>query len=335
MLDSYIEQLVGENAKHVLVITDSEVDINTSGIAAENISLATFDKFKCVHSETKDTKFAIENIKNGVYIKLTETLTDPLHIVFEENDEKGNYIFLDVAPNVEATIIEHQTYCQCDCYPTGAMIPIAIEGVIGANSHISYNAFNMSEMNLQMQRYFNVKRDANVQYAAGMFGDNCTSETYFNILEEGAEVDSKTMMFVKDGCEQKHRIQINHLVGHTKSYMQNHGVVDGTGSGEFENIGFIERWASQADAQQESRIMTLDDAARAYVHPILLIDEYDVIAGHAGSVGRASEEALYYLQSRGLTRKAAQLLITEGFLRPVVEGISDTFTKERIEGVIS
>jgi|GEM_PF-1081377 len=334
-LDNHILELVGENAKNVIVIADSEIDINTSAVEAKDIKLQDFAKFHTVQALSKNNKYSIEALKKGVYIRIKESLTDPLHIVFEESEECGGYVFIDIADNVQATIIEHQTYCDCGCYPTGNPIPVAVEGVMGANSHISYNAFDLSELYLLIQRHFVVKRDAQVFYAAGMFGENCESETYFNIVEQGGNVDSKTMMFVKDGCRQKHCIQINHYVGNTKSFMQNHGVVDGNGMGEFENIGFIERDASLADAQQESRIMTLDENSVAYVHPILLIDEFDVVAGHAGSVGRASEESLYYLQSRGLTRKAAQLLITEGFLRPVVEDITDEFTKTRIESVIS
>lgn len=335
MLDEYIVKLVGEDAKNVIVIADSEIDINTTSVETQDIELTKFERFTTVKDLSGKDKPRIEQLKKGVYIKVSETLADPLHIVFEESEECGGYIFLEIADHVEATIIEHQTYCDCDCYPTGNAIPIAIEGVFGANSQVSYNAFDVSELSLLIDRHFEVKRDAKIHYAAGMFGDICESKTYFNIIEEGAEVESKTMMFVKDACVQKHLIHINHFVGNTKSMMKNHGVVDGTGVGEFENIGFIKQKASMADAQQESRIMTLDEASKAYVHPILLIDEFDVVAGHAGSVGRASEEALYYLQSRGLTRKAAQLLITEGFLRPVVEDITDSFTKERIEKIIS
>ena len=39
------------------------------------------------------------------------------------------------------------------------------------------------------------------------------------------------------------------------------------------------------------------------VNPILIIDEYDISAGHAATVGKIEEEALFYLMSRGLTKK--------------------------------
>jgi len=339
-LDKYLVKIVGEEAKEVILITDSELDINMSSVEVHDITFADFALLTSVKGLAKGEDNQIQLAAHckkprGVHIRINESLAHPLHLVFETNEEFGGYVFLEVAPSVEATIIEHHTYCNCACCPTGNEIPVTIEGVFGAGSNISYNAFDMSGLNLTINRSFETKRDANVSYAAGMFGADCKSETAFHVSETGADIASKTMMFVKDGTKQMHRIRINHYADHTKSYMRNHGVVEGTGHGEFENIGFIERGATQADAQQESRIMTLDESAQAHVHPILLIDEYDVVAGHAGSVGRASEEALYYLQSRGLAKRDAQLLITEGFLRPVVEDITDPFTKQRIEEEIS
>ena len=56
--------------------------------------------------------------------------------------------------------------------------------------------------------------------------------------------------------------------------------------------------ASKSIANQESRVLMLSENARGDANPILLIDEDDVEAGHAASVGRVDPEQLYYLMSR-------------------------------------
>jgi Fe-S cluster assembly protein SufD len=61
-----------------------------------------------------------------------------------------------------------------------------------------------------------------------------------------------------------------------------------------------------------------------------LIDEDDVKAGHAASVGRINEESIYYLMSRGITRKEAERLIILGFLEPVVAEIPLAEVKARL-----
>ncbi|MGL5915281.1 MAG: SufD family Fe-S cluster assembly protein, partial [Culicoidibacterales bacterium] len=80
--------------------------------------------------------------------------------------------------------------------------------------------------------------------------------------------------------------------------------------------------------------MVLDDGAKATTNPILLIDEHDVTAGHAASVGRIDAETLYYLQSRGLTNQEANALVTLGFLMPLLESITDQTLREKLLQVI-
>src|SRR5699024_12600025 len=81
----------------------------------------------------------------------------------------------------------------------------------------------------------------------------------------------------------------------------------------------IEDGATRANAEQESRVLMLSKGARVDANPILLIDEDDVTAGHAASVGRIDELQMYYLQSRGITPDEAKRLIIHGFLAPVVK----------------
>lgn len=334
MMGEHIKELVGEDEALVIVIADSEVDINTSNIQADDIIVEQFSRFNHVRAVTKEDIPMLADAKKGVYIQVTDTLTKPLHIVCESSEETAQYVYLDIADDVEVTIIEHSTVCACGCSIDHIQLPMTLEVNIGSNSKIDYYAFDTSSLELQIQRFFAVAHDTHLQLSLGMFGRNNTSDNYVALTAAGAASESKMMMYVPDGAKQRHTVKMFHLAPNTVSNMINHGVVSGKALGEFTGIGYIENGAHQSDAQQESRIMALGEKSEAYVHPILLIDEYDVMAGHAGSVGRVSDEALFYLQSRGLTKHEAQLLVTEGFLRPVVENISDEHIKKQIEKVI-
>ena len=96
------------------------------------------------------------------------------------------------------------------------------------------------------------------------------------------------------------------------------GVIMDRATLTFNGIGLIEKYAKGADAQQESRVLMLSEKARGDANPILLIEEFEVTAGHAASVGQVDEEQLYYLMSRGLSREAAEYLVVRGFLGPVI-----------------
>ncbi len=62
----------------------------------------------------------------------------------------------------------------------------------------------------------------------------------------------------------------------------------------------------------------LSDKARSDANPILLIDENDVTAGHAASIGQVDPEDMYYLMSRGLDKATAERLVVRGFLGSVI-----------------
>ena len=64
------------------------------------------------------------------------------------------------------------------------------------------------------------------------------------------------------------------------------------------------------------------------------MNEYDVKAGHAAGVGKIDEEQLYYLMSRGLTRREAEILIIHGFLMPFIDDIRSEVVKSEFLKVI-
>lgn len=335
-LGTHIIELVGEKAQEVIVIADSILDYNTSSVmVTEFADIALFTKVNTVKTATKESGKSKYIPKKAIHILINRTLTEPLHIVFEYSDTGGQYIYIEIADGVQATIVEHHVLCDCGSVIANQQVCAKVEVAVGQNCEVLYSAFDTSGMNLEIERFVSLKKDTKVDFAIGMFGRSCKTQSYVGLMEQGATTESKLMMFVEGADKQVHLVKMNHFAPNTTSNIINHGVVADHAVGEFEGIGFIEKGSHQADAQQQSRIMVLDDTARADVHPILLIDEYDVMAGHAGSVGRISDEALFYLQSRGLNRKDSMLLVTEGFLRPVVENIADVNTKERIEKVIA
>ena len=74
-------------------------------------------------------------------------------------------------------------------------------------------------------------------------------------------------------------------------------------SSVFNGIGYIKHGGTKSIANQESRVLMLSEHARGDANPILLIDEDDVEAGHAASVGRVDPTTLL-LMSRGISQKS-------------------------------
>jgi len=74
----------------------------------------------------------------------------------------------------------------------------------------------------------------------------------------------------------------------------------------------------------------MSSKAHGDANPILLIDENDVIAGHAASVGQVDPKQLYYLMSRGIDRKTAERLVIRGFLGDVLISIPSKKVRQEL-----
>lgn len=178
-------------------------------------------------------------------------------------------------------------------------------------------------------------RDATVDWALGMMNDsNTIFENITNLIGDGSSSDAKTVVVGRGQQTQNFTTSIVHYGKNTVGHILKHGVMKDSASSIFNGIGKIEKGASGANAEQESRVLMLSERARGDANPILLIDEDDVVAGHAASVGRVDEIQLYYLMSRGITRSEAEVLIIHGFLAPVVENLPIEAVKQQLTDII-
>jgi Fe-S cluster assembly protein SufD len=123
------------------------------------------------------------------------------------------------------------------------------------------------------------------------------------------------------GSSTRHLIfntKVIHEAPKTKSLTMLRGVF--RDSSVFYNDGLvsIENGATGSDGFFASKVLLFDNARGRSV-PSLEIDENDLKAGHASTVGRPDEEQLFYLQSRGLTEAEAIELIVSGFFKPLFE----------------
>jgi Fe-S cluster assembly protein SufD len=115
--------------------------------------------------------------------------------------------------------------------------------------------------------------------------------------------------------------QAVHFGKSSDSNMVTRAVMKDSASAIINGITKIEHGATKANGVQTEKVLMLSPKARGDANPILLIDEDDVTAGHAASVGQVNPEQVYYLMSRGISKQDAERLIIYGFLAPVVSEI--------------
>ncbi|MBJ6949622.1 SufD family Fe-S cluster assembly protein, partial [Vibrio cholerae] len=105
------------------------------------------------------------------------------------------------------------------------------------------------------------------------------------LMGDGSYADTKTVTIGRGNQTQNFTTKVAHFGKHSEGWILKHGVQKDSATSIFNGIGKIEHGASKSNAQQSSRVLMLDEKARGDANPILLIDEDDVMAGHAASVG--------------------------------------------------
>ena len=181
----------------------------------------------------------------------------------------------------------------------------------------------------------NVQKDAHVEISYGEVADGDMDGTYtYQLNEEGADVHLHVAAISRNKDRKHFEVTLNHHAPHTYGLMENYGVTRHTSRLTFDGVGRIEKGMHDSNSHQTSRIMVFEPGCIARANPYLFIDDYDVKASHAASVGAMNEEHLYYLQSRGLTKKQAMHLITLGYLLPAINVLKDEAIEQHFEEML-
>ncbi|PLR82869.1 Fe-S cluster assembly protein SufD [Bacillus canaveralius] len=272
-----------------------------------------------------------------LYVPKNVELSVPVQAIYVHDEPEANlfnHVLVVAEDNSSVTYVEN--YVSTSDEGTG-VFNIITEVIAGTNAKVQYGAVdNLSKgVTTYVNRRGVAGRDARIEWALGLMNDgNTISENLTNLVGDGSIGDTKTVVVGRGEQTQNFTTTVVHFGKHTEGFILKHGVMKDSASSIFNGIGKIEHGATKSNAQQESRVLMLSEKARGDANPILLIDEDDVTAGHAASVGRVDPLQLYYLMSRGITQKEAERLVIHGFLAPVVNQLPIEGVKKQLVNVI-
>ncbi|MGI6360207.1 MAG: SufD family Fe-S cluster assembly protein [Acholeplasmatales bacterium] len=207
---------------------------------------------------------------------------------------------------------------------------------LNKNSNVTY--LLISDLNSEkglIHHEFKVHRDANLELLGGLVSNKLEAKIEVELLEENANANLKVVVVSSNENIQKVDVNLVHKAPHTTGLMHNVGISGGNGKIILNGVEQILKGMNDSNAYQSLKGIITSDDAYIEVNPILLIDEYDVIAGHGATVGRLEELSIYYLMSRGLSKREAELLMINGLLAPVVNEISDEKLKTRFQTLVN
>ncbi len=112
------------------------------------------------------------------------------------------------------------------------------------------------------------------------------------------------------------------------------GVVSGKATGVFNGKVFVMPDAQHTLAYQRNANILQSDEARVYTKPELEIYADDVKCSHGCTVGRLDEQAVFYLQSRGVSEVEARRMMAHAFIAEVLERVANPDWRKHLEGMI-
>ncbi|QQZ64303.1 Fe-S cluster assembly protein SufD [Paenibacillus sonchi] len=185
------------------------------------------------------------------------------------------------------------------------------------------------------QRRAVVLADGAVEWIIGEMNNGYTAADTKTLLQgNGSTSDAKVIAVGSGSQKLSYTTQAQHFGRSSVSQMITRAVMREEATAIINGITKIEKGATNCDGQQTERILMLSPKARGDANPILLIDEDDVTAGHAASVGQVNAEQIYYLMSRGISRNEAEYLVIFGFLAPVISEIPLEGVRSRLQDLV-
>ena len=294
------------------------------------------DSFMSVvdYAESKVTAVHYTLLNAGLFIDVKDSVVieEPLQYIVISDREQSlfNHVTIQVGKNAKFNFIENYVNNQKE---DKAPFSLVSEVVAHEGAQVNYSSITNQpgEKRGTILRRGLTYRDSLINWnvaamdEADVYHDNTT-----NILGDGSEANLKIVTLgVKEQKTYFNSEVVNQGLSSKGDILQ-HGVLLDRSHIVFNGVGFIVKGATGSNAYQSSRMLTLSSEAKADANPMLLIDENDVMAGHGASLGRIDEEQLYYLQSRGLTRKESSRLLVHGFLSPVISELTVDKIKELV-----
>ncbi len=266
-------------------------------------------------------------INDGAYIYLSDNalIEKPIHLLFLASGKSEPFVsyprnLFIAGKHSKATIIETYTGIKNNRYFTNAVTEVFVD----ENAHIEHHkvqeesseAYHVST--IQTYQMANSNFVSNAIDFGGLIVRNNPRAT---LDAEGVE-STLNGLYLGTGSQLiDNHTTIDHAKPHCNSHELYKGVLDGNARGVFNGKIFVRLDAQKTDAKQTNQALLLSDGASIDTKPQLEIFADDVKCTHGATIGQLDEEALFYLQTRGIQRDMARDILTYAFASDVIDRI--------------
>ncbi|MCC8044609.1 MAG: Fe-S cluster assembly protein SufB [Clostridiales bacterium] len=206
--------------------------------------------------------------------------------------------------------------CSAPKYNVANLHAGCVELFVGKNARLRYSTIenwskNMYNLNTKRAR---VEAGGRIEWVSGSFGSHVSYLYPMSILNgEGARSEFTGVTFAGAGQNLDTGAKVVHLAPNTSSYMNTRSISKGGGISTFRSSVTVMPKAKHSRSSVSCQSLMLDRISRSDTIPAMDIRTQDADIGHEAKIGRISDEAVFYLMSRGIPEDEARALIVSGF----------------------
>ena len=275
---------------------------------------------------------------DGAFIEIADgvELDVPIHLVYLADVEGGAFHlrnFICAGTGSSVTVVEEYIGRADTTYWTNAVTEafVADKGLIDHYKIQRESAAAFHFQTLEAQVGAEAVFSNHVVTIGSALGRN---DIRGKLTGEGGEAICNGLYLLKDKQHFDTHLFMDHAVPKCNSHELYKGILDGRARAVFCGRILVQKDAQQTDAIQNNKNLLLARTAKVHTLPQLEIYADDVKCTHGATVGQLDEQALYYLQSRGIHPKQGHAMLTFAFANEVLDEVRCKSAKTYIEGMV-
>ena len=206
--------------------------------------------------------------------------------------------------------------CSAPKYNVANLHAGCVELFVGKNAKLRYSTIenwskNMYNLNTKRAR---VEENGIMEWVSGSFGSHISYLYPMTILKgDNARAEFTGVTFAGVGQNLDTGAKMVHIGKNTSSYINTRSISKSGGISTYRSAVVIQNQAKNAKSAVSCQSLMLDDQSRSDTVPAIDVRTNQADVGHEAKIGRISDEAVFYLMSRGIPEEEAKSLIVSGF----------------------
>ena len=285
----------------------------------------------------KDHKFAALHgaVWSGgsfVYVPEGVHVDIPLQSYFRLNAAGAGqfeHTLIIVEPGASLHFIEG---CSAPKYNVTNLHAGCVELFVKEGARLRYSTienWSRNMMNLNTKRAL-VEKDGIMEWVSGSFGSHVSCLYPCTVLHGGHSRGEFTgVTFAAKGQDLDTGASVIHAAPHTSANINTRTISKDGGKATYRSAVKVTKNAPYAKCSVNCESLMLDNASRSDTLPTMDVEGDEADIGHEAKIGRISDEAIFYLTSRGIEEKEARAMIVRGFVEPIAKELPLEYAVER------